>query len=399
VAVAAGPLAFDPPSIELEKARITMSSTSKPGDFKAALDAMGNPENWLVALDKRQISVNKVLVDVRLESIYLELSRSDLPFKRVGDIGTDKLTVTYKPLSLQMTFAPPNNAAPPVSRFFLSRCLGYTFTGDKKNADIDITGGWQAGVAAQPQYYWSVKAACPMPLGDHARYGYLGPTFTGQASQQQNADPDSLKVGLTYRKDIAQEQTRNGWQVSGDALSYEFERNLKQEAALNGSGKPTEQQFSEKDTNLMWTGIVRYVSADPAVNWTIGFLGVEAGRSLSRTVKKASQGSSNQPVTRLHFDLNLYRSFFYKGNTFLTVHGYEDLRLPFQPEPYKEAGVNGGNLFLSSKPRHWSLVELTWMINKGLGINAQYKRGSLPPSFQFVNHQVTVGFNVELKQK
>jgi hypothetical protein len=47
------------------------------------------------------------------------------------------------------------------------------YTKSKKDADIVITGGVQAGVGASPQYFWSAKAAYPFYPGWLGRHSQL----------------------------------------------------------------------------------------------------------------------------------------------------------------------------------------------------------------------------------
>jgi hypothetical protein len=55
-------------------------------------------------------------------------------------------------------------------------------------------------------------------------------------------------------------------------------------------------------------------------------------------------------------------------------------------------------MYLTDKPRRWSLVELAFPFPDGLALNVRYERGSLPLSFEFIDHQVTIGFNLLLKR-
>jgi hypothetical protein len=315
----------------------------------------------------------------------------------IADIRENTLTVQFTPEVIRLVAPTGKDAPKPPSAPALSGCLALHLTKDKKKADIDITGGLQAGENAKPQYFWSVKAQCPFVLGEGARFGEFGPTFTGEASQQRNADPDALKAALTYRKIFAPRGTRDGWIFFGDAVSYEFERSVKKEAVLN-EGEIEQQEFLKKNSNLMWSAMLRYVNGSPQLNWSFGLAGFEAGKALSRTVKKASTASNEQLVTRLHFNFDAYRTFFHKGKPAVTFHGHHTVRVPFRQEPFTRTDENGGKMFLTNKPRHWTLVELAFLLTDGAGINVQYKRGSLPPSFEFVDHQVTIGFNLLLKR-
>lgn len=391
---AANPVKLSRPTLVLESNKIVVTYDSDEDDITAALPALGNPDNWKVQIAGSDVPLERVAIDVADLTLDLFYKHGAIAAFDRTDIPRGDLIVLYTPLSIRLV-VPTAPAKPPKSAGFGS-CLDWKLTKDKKKADLDLSGGLQAGVNATPEYFWSVKATCPFVLGDGAKYGRIGPSFTGQAAQQTNADPDSLKAGVTYRKIIAPQETRNSWILSGDVLSYEFERNVKKPAVLSG-GAIAQQRFLEKNTNLMWTGMAQYVNAWPQLNWTLGFAGFEAGKALTRTIKPASQSAHDQLVARLHLSLDTYRTFFSKGKPALTFHGSHTVRLPFQPEPFTKADENGGLMYLTDKPRHWTLIEFVFLLSDGAGINVTYKRGSLPPSFEFVDHQVTIGFNLLLK--
>ncbi len=151
---------------------------------------------------------------------------------------------------------------------------------------------------------------------------------------------------MTWRKIIAPPDTRNGCILSGDALSYEFERKIKKEPVIVG-GQAVDRRCLEKNTNLMWTGKAAYVNGSPALNWTLTFAGFEAGRALTRTIKRDSQTANEQTVARLYFAFDAYRTFFRTGKPVVTLHANQILRLPFYQEPFAE----GDTMFLTKKPR------------------------------------------------
>src|SRR5204862_54633 len=146
------------------------------------------------------------------------------------------------------------------------------------------------GVGASPQYNWGVKAGCRMVYGD---FGEIGPSFTGEASQQGNADPDSLKAGITWRKFKAFQDRPDGFKFTGDLLSYEFERKLKKEPVIE-NGKPVDREYLEKNSNLVWTGKAAYITGWRPFDATLTFAGFEAGKSVSRAVKKDARSDKSQ---------------------------------------------------------------------------------------------------------
>lgn len=378
--------------------RIVVRSAAAEEDLDAAVASLYKEQNWRIELNGAAVPVLEVIVLNRTRTIELRYPQAEIPASHSRDIAKDALRVTYTPTGTVLVVPTgPSEVGTASGRSPLAGCLAFGLTAEKEDADIDITGGFQAGVNAKPQYFWSAKAQCAL-LGDAgtSATGELDLSFTGEASQQRNADPDSLKAGITWRKRIAIPKTRRGWIFNADALSYEFERAVKSEAVL-GAGEIQQREFLEKNSNLMWTGMARYVTGLHPLNVTLGLAGFEAGRSLTRTIKSDSRSSAQQLVSRLNFNIDAYTHLFTKGNRrIVTFHGHHTLRVPFRPEPFTRASENGGKMYLTTKPRHWTLVELIFPIANGASINLQYKRGSLPPSFEFVDHQVTIGFNLLL---
>lgn len=389
--------------LDLEQHKITVRlSPMDPDAFLKAVPNLLEMANWHINLQtsgsgsRKEIAAKPGVTGAATQTVELSVSpgsfgnvasRTDIP-KNWLSVGFQGQTVTV----------PTGPAPPQKARWPYGDCFNMALTSDKKNANVNITGGLQAGVGAKPQYDWSVAATCSLHGYAGRGAGSFGPSFSGEASQENNADPDSLKAGLTWIRTIAPENTRNGWKFTADLLSYEFERKTKKEPVIR-DGKAVDQPFLEKNTNLMWTGKAAYVSGWAPLNWTLTFAGFEAGKSLSRSVRKDSQSSDEQPVARMFFSLDVYRILVHREKAKITLHGQQILRLPFEPEPYQQADVDGGKMFLTDKPRHYSLVEVGLPVMDGVGINLQYKRGSLPPSFAFVDHQITIGFNLLLKQK
>jgi hypothetical protein len=404
-ALAADPVTFSTASVELGRQRITVASTSQPADFLAAVAALGDRSNWKIQLKDVPVNVDEVLINARLLTITLEYNAALIPYTDVTSIPKDQLKISYVPTAQTLTIPTGKTVTDTISDAGKSnKCWNFSLSDDKKNADIDISGGWQAGVGVKPQYFWNVKASCPFDLGEDEKYGRLGPLFTAQAgtqdSPQGNADPNSMKASLTWNYIHPFDNSRDGLLFSADLLGYEFERAAKKEAVLDATGKPILQRYLHKDSNLIWDAMARYSynKVNPlGVSWTLGFAGFEAGQSLTRTIHKTLQTSDSQPIARLIFDFDIYKAFYSKNRTVFFLHGQQVLRLPFTQEPFLDPSVNDGNKFLTSKPRHWSLIEANWMLAKGAGLTLTYKRGSLPPGFEFVDHQLTLGFSVQLK--
>jgi hypothetical protein len=275
----------------------------------------------------------------------------------------------------------------------------FNFTSDKKNPNLDVSGSLQSGVGAKPQYQWNVVAKAPFEYNASNWVLNLGPKFTGVASQETNADPDSLSASLATEFDFPYPHVSDKLvpiNLLFNPVDYEFERKLKQEAVLN-NGQATLHNYQQKNTNVIVSGQVQFVEGWWPVNLNIN-LGIEAGSAVSRSVLNltAKPGYSDSPLRAVagadvYFNLPKVAKY-----PFLIVDGHYTVRSPFHAEPFKQAGVNNGNQFYSTKARHYIAVNLARPIVKGSNFTVQYRYGSLPPTFNFVDHQVTIGFEVVL---
>ena len=373
---------------------IQINGLDSDSDFKKALPDLKKLSNWQVRYKGMPINLIEVVIDADAIA-RIQFREGEVNKLTSEDIEEDVVTIEYLPAKAT-AFAKTGTKQSKMTHWYTG-CYKYTFTDDKEKALITVTGGFQAAFDAKPQYFWSAKAACSVGGQAHKGIGEFALSFVGEASAQKNADPDSLKAGIKWNRRISPTTSRMAWILIGDAFSYEFERAIKDEAVLN-SDKPEIRKFLEKNSNLMWGGQVRWVTGLRKVNLTVGLAGLEAGRSLTRTVKADANSSAPQPVVRLKFDMDAYYNIYRtnRQSPVVTIHSQHTSRLPFYQEPYLRARENDGKMYLTSKARHWTLFEVGIPIAKGTGLSIQYKRGSLPPSFEFVNHQVTIGFNLLL---
>jgi len=237
---------------------------------------------------------------------------------------------------------------------------------------------------------------------------YFTPQFTGSASQETNADPDSLSASFATKFDFPSSVIFGKSvpiNLSLSPVDYEFERKAKQEAVLE-DGKPTLHNYQQKNTNEIVSAQVQFVTGlggniARRTRDLVGLnlnLGTEFGSAVSRSVLNTSPkpGYSDNPLRALvgadlYFNLPKVAKY-----PLLSVDGHYTVRSPFNPEPFKEQAVNNGNEFYSTKARHYIAVNLARTLAKGANLTVQYRYGSLPPTFTFVDHQITIGFEVVL---
>lgn len=383
------------PELNLAVVKITADSAE---EFLAALLDLQTLTNWNVEYGGKQLTLVDITIVSTTATARIRVKPGQITERSAQEIPKAKpVTIQYVPAGAPLSAKVGEDASKPTTGGPFSGCYDFGFTDDKDKAAINISGGFQAGVDAKPQYFWSAKAECNLFGRAYKGLGSVALSFAGEATEQKNADPDSLKAGIKWNRRKPSLKGLDSWRFDADLLSYEFERKINPEAVLK-NGKPTLGKFLEKNSNLMWAGQARYVTGLRPVNFVIGVAGFEAGRSITRTVKADARDTSGQPIARLKLDADMYYYWYKNGRTLplATFHAQHTARVPFYQEPYSRAGENGGEMYLTSKARHWTVLEIGVPIAYGSALSIQYKRGSLPPSFEFVNHQVTLGFNLLL---
>lgn len=317
----------------------------------------------------------------------------------IGTFGTIVITpdrpINFSDSELRVSFHSPNINLETVcskGKFMPGSWLP-SLTNDSKNADISITGSLQAGVNAKPLYSYTFDGKYTLAPPSAVRYGFAA-AFKAIASQQTNADPDSMKLSGTFRY-ITPLVGRNGLIIDSDIIGYEFSRTVK------GSQQTGPNQIIDKNSNRMHSAYVTIVRSQPKWgSFDFRVAGIEFGKAVSRTVKSDSQGETESKVLRGVFGISYF-------NYWRPPAGLKRIDLEFQhtqrvlqfAEPYKRINVNGGAQYLSRRARPVTTAKLTLTVIDGIGVTAAYLRGSLPPTYQFVDHQLTIGLTVLLKRR
>ncbi len=203
-----------------------------------------------------------------------------------------------------------------------------------------------------------------------------------------------MKASLAYKNRWS--DTGRSWFVfEADLPGYEFEREIKNESVLV-NGEIVKREFLEKNTNLISSAELKWVYGWRPLNYSLGF-GGEVGKSTSRTVKQDSNGEEVTSVFRPKAEVAVAKVWKADHDHPVSFDGSYTLRWPLEPEPFQRAGYNDDQPALSRLPRYWASVDLGFQLTTGIKIEAQYRYGSLPPSFEFVDHQVTLGIAILLR--
>jgi hypothetical protein len=180
--------------------------------------------------------------------------------------------------------------------------------------------------------------------------------------------------------------------------------------------QPVGGEFSRKypASNLISGGRVRFVKVPAAQKrWgadLIPSLGFEGGKNLNKPsvlFMRPVDLHAYNAIARLRAgaDANLYwfRRVSTPDDTYaFTLNGSWVARVPFTAEPFTTTAylpdptdatmiTRQQVVGMRKNTRHYVKVDAAWNVTKLFGLQAEYKYGSLPPLFEFVSHQVSVG--------
>ena len=391
--------------ITVEVTQIPQSST-----FDAIRRFIAVPSNWQVTYKNSPIVVRKVVLqyicngNIPQSDTVSALLILGTPLPLAQKVSIAELHVKSGNFEVSPATTPGTQTK---SRF------GLQLVSDPKNADIRISFGTQSAISATPQYNWDIAASYPLFLSGRQA---ITPSVSSKASQSPNLDPDSSIIHSTYSWVKPMSSGLDGFIVSVDLIGYQFERKAKQQAVLV-NGKPQLQPYYKKNANLIWSDSVTFVpriygSPKRLLDDISMTLGTEYGKSVSRSiVKTTTTTTANYPVLRSVATIDYYwNAFFYctKGSTpcqpsdtapHIQFDGHYTVRSPFLSEPFKQAYVNAGNEFYTTKPRHYAMLNLVYNPVVGIGVSLKYEYGSLPPTFQFLDNQLTTGLQIQLSRK
>ncbi|MGI4829112.1 MAG: hypothetical protein ACRYFU_13100 [Janthinobacterium lividum] len=367
------------------------------GDQSRLSNAFNSLSSWAILVDGRLSTVHVTSSLLSAEDGFVTLQLS-------APLGRE--TLASHTVTLLFAGDPSSGVTPETVKLNVQKPASsgwqlpsFRFTEDKRNPNLDVTGSLQTAVGATPLYSWTVLARYPIEHNGRVSIFRFGPQFTGIASQQTNGDPDSLNASAAGELDFPLVCLAGRFvpiNLLFNPINYEFERKAKQEAILS-SGLPTLHAYQRKNTNLIASGQVQIVEAFLPVNVNLN-LGTEIGTAISRSaVNLTSQtGYSDSPLRAVaaadvYFNLPTVARY-----PLLAVDGHYTVRALFHPEPFQQDGVNDGNQFYSTKARHFIAVNMARTLVPGASLTVQYRFGSLPPTFSFVDHQVTLGIEIVL---
>jgi hypothetical protein len=275
---------------------------------------------------------------------------------------------------------------------------------EKKDAKYYLFGSALFGVSTKPIYILDVKVETEHEFRQNQFVGVRASLTSNAGAEPPNdrseIDPDSIMGALTYQTSWA--KVVGGYDVflSLDPVRGEFTR-------------------KHPSSNLVTAGFATFARKRPYGLAKGDFLvypsvGYELGRNLNTPSVLFKRPVNLEGYDRIVRLVPGGRAVYYRLvetpkkeqiYRFVFDASYQ-ARLLLADEPFvraefvlNDAGIGTRQKVtrLRRNARHITEIGATWGLTPLLGLRVQYRFGSLPPLFEFVNHQVTIGMTFKAK--
>lgn len=271
-------------------------------------------------------------------------------------------------------FPPPPSLSPLLDIFWI-----FSGTTDKKDASVFLSALWIPAVGSPPLFILD-------GFGDVSlvKKEWIGVQGAIKQDRRKRVDPDSITGGMYLQKPL---DWKYGWlrevRLRWDAAGAEYARR-------GGT------------TNFLTAPSMRFAFDMPR---DIGFFaatGIEFPRNTENAVQDEPYGwrARGVLVTKLQRIFEKPKLVIIHPKRISLYHEFQGRWLA-RDEMFvtvvRAQGKDNDVLGLSRKPRSYNAVEMNLGLTDFFGVNAKYEYGSLPPSFAFVNHKVTITLTFGLK--
>jgi hypothetical protein len=405
---------LDPPPVENGTVVIRVSTK---GDAPSSITV---PINWTVQLtegagQKRSITVTPAAVEFdRFDPKTkrgTNIATLTIPAARFGDLAIDgaSWTVLFSD-GKYLLAASQADSAP----------KGLKAAKDRDDADLYGSFSFLTGVGTSPIWVIDAKGGGALTL-QHLLHPKTSPKDaihkswnrirTGLfADVQVNTDTKAP----VDRTQIDPNSIRAFWKVFG---THRIGHRL---YSMYWEVQPAGGEFnhSNPSSNFVGGGKVQFVTL-PFDNAPLDFnpqFGIEIGKNLNKPsvlfdhpVDLSHYDAIRRFVTGADADLYKFRKQIKDPDDpyLVTVSGSYVARILFSPEPFtvstlvvdSTTGKPARQKVVSMRQntRHNVSADINWNATKLLGLQLGYKFGSLPPLFEFVDHQVTIGLVFKAK--
>jgi hypothetical protein len=266
--------------------------------------------------------------------------------------------------------------------------------------DLLLNGTFLAGGNTKPIYTFQEQTS--IYTAAFGRVLGFVPGFTSKVLINQGAlppnhrtrfDPDSIAAALSF------------WRV--DNIGRGALYGLTSKVSLLGGEFSRSDPSSNIMTGFLETVVLRRVKLSKSGFFVLyPVAGLEAGRNLNHPSQLAGMAvdlSHYSAILRgvTGSDAILGMASKNRSSNVFAITGSYRLRIPATDEPLIRSAHGQTQVELTTRARHWVEVDVTYSPWQWayLALNAKYQYGALPPLFNVVDQQVSLGFLLQAKQR
>jgi len=295
-----------------------------------------------------------------------------------------------------------SSGTPPATR--AQDAGGVNFKAAKGREDAHLYFAGEINRASGTPFSGSVDLKIELPLSAlrTPRHEVL-PFLDLKASNDPEADPDTIKVGVESKLIVAQAGLE--YSAGSPVLGIAWYNSGKVEGDRDFNN--TNLVFSSKFLFPLRPVFITPATRDRAFIAFTPFVGLEAGKNLASPVGVAK----GRGLARILVGSNVFARLYQGKESFarLTLDGVYERRWPLRAEVgFRDATVEVENgkdetiqvpAFFGSGPRQWAEAKLNYNFNEFFGVFTGYQYGELPPAYKLVDHSFRFGLVVKAKLK
>jgi hypothetical protein len=278
----------------------------------------------------------------------------------------------------------------------------FDFAKGKDDADLYAFGSWLAAHGSSPIWSLDAKGVKTRELSsaDHQGDDWWDGGVQGTVTANQDAKPPVDKTSLQFDSVTVGGLLRNTRPVDKSTVLSAWQFDV-----------PVNGEFS-KDTGII--DVVARFDAEavlkpkgpfavyPWVGYEFGKPVRKPDKLFDQTVDLSSWSWISRGVGGAIVEFYLFKSdLTLPDPKLVTVDLSATWRAPLVAEPFAELQtVNGQKVTITTLKKNVRpdiQLSIAWNIGELFAAQVQYKYGSLPPVFQFVDHQVTIGLAFKVK--
>ena len=281
---------------------------------------------------------------------------------------------------------------------------GFNFKSAKGREDAHLYFAGELNRASGTPFSGSIdlKVELPLPALRTPRHELL-PFLDLKASNDPEADPDTIKAGLVSKLIVAQAGLEFSEKYPIAGIAWYNTAKIEGDRDFDNTNAMVSSTFLFPLKPIFLTPATR----DRAFVAFTPFVGFEGGKNLSSPVIEAEGRGLARILVGSQFFARLYQGE--ESFARLTIDGVYERRWPLRAEiGFRNDTIeveNGKDMtiqvpaFFGARPRQWAEAKLNYNFNQFFGMFTGYQYGELPPAYKLVDHSFRFGLVVKAKIK